>query len=253
MSFLSANGLTFHIQEMNRNEESTVVLVHGLLLGSLTMWYFTVAHRLSPDHRVVMYDLRGHGRSDKAETGFDLGTMTADLKALVDEMGLKRVSLVGFCYGSLIAMRYAMENPDRVDKLALLETPLPPSQYSEIQDFLDLPWYEMKKALPDQVRSLVEKRKRPGMNVLKHLRYLNKFTTAVKDLDDEPDMTDEELARIKAPTLAVCGDRSVCADTCDRLGRTLPNIETRRLTGGHWLLLDHTEEIGRLLRDFLKP
>ena len=70
MSVVTARDLAFHVQELGSGPP--VVMLHGLLVGSLASWYFTAAPALASRHRVRMYDLRGHGRSAPARTGYDL-------------------------------------------------------------------------------------------------------------------------------------------------------------------------------------
>jgi esterase len=113
-----------HFQEMNREGADTVVLVHGML-GNLSVYYFTIAPLLAERFRVIMYDLRGHGLSEQTITGYDLLSMAEDLTALMDALGLRSVHLAGYSLGGLIALKTAIEYPDRVKRLAVIEAPDP--------------------------------------------------------------------------------------------------------------------------------
>ena len=74
-------GLTFHVQDLGRGEgtraraRTPVVMLHGLLVGSLASWYFTSAPVLAEARRVRLFDLRGHGKSGRATSGYDVPTM----------------------------------------------------------------------------------------------------------------------------------------------------------------------------------
>ncbi len=120
MPLAQKNGVTLHLQELGE-AGSPVVMLHGLLVGCLATWYFTTAPLLAKTHRVVLYDLRGHGRSERAKSGYDVATMSADLDAVVSELGSDKVTLVGHSYGAVVALRYALDHPDRVARLAIVE------------------------------------------------------------------------------------------------------------------------------------
>jgi 3-oxoadipate enol-lactonase len=91
-----------------------VVLIHGFSLDR-RMWEPQLA-RLAERHRVVRYDLRGHGES-AAIAGPYAGT--DDLRELLDHLGLRSATLVGLSAGAQIALDFALSHPDRADRLVL--------------------------------------------------------------------------------------------------------------------------------------
>lgn len=96
-----------------------IVCVHGLTANH-TCWA-SVADVLSPAHRVIAYDLRGRGESDKPERGYNLALHNDDLRGLLDHFSLKKVVLVGHSLGAHIAVRFAARHPERVAKLVLVD------------------------------------------------------------------------------------------------------------------------------------
>ena len=96
-----------------------VVCVHGLTANH-TCWA-SVADVLAPAHRLIAYDLRGRGESDKPETGYSLAHHNEDLLGLLDHFGLKKAVLVGHSLGAHIAVRFAVTHPERVAKLVLVD------------------------------------------------------------------------------------------------------------------------------------
>jgi pimeloyl-ACP methyl ester carboxylesterase/DNA-binding CsgD family transcriptional regulator len=74
---------------------------------------------LGETHTMVRYDERGCGLSDRDVSKLDLDAWVADLRAVVDAAGLERFSLLGISQGASIAIAYAVENPERVDRLVL--------------------------------------------------------------------------------------------------------------------------------------
>lgn len=101
-----------------------MVLVHGFL-GS-TVNFHTVMERLAPHVRAVALDLPGFGYSDRPPD-IDLShTATAELLcAALDRLGIERTTVLGHSMGGLIAMRFAVAHPERVERLILVSAPSP--------------------------------------------------------------------------------------------------------------------------------
>jgi pimeloyl-ACP methyl ester carboxylesterase len=239
MPVAKQRGLSFHTQVLG--DGPPAVMLHGLLVGSLATWYFGAAPRLARKHRVLMYDLRGHGKSERPRDGYDLGSMVADLEALLDDFSSEPATLVGHSFGALVALRLAQLRPERVRRLALVEAPLPPSHAGEIAEFLARSPEAMAAALPEVMR---------GRRALLHIAALAGETTLLADLAAERDMTDGELARVRVPTLLVYGDRSACLPTGERLSRVLPDARLVTLPGGHFLPVEAGAALADLLEDF---
>ena len=82
------------------------------------IWDHQIDH-FSATHRVIAVDLLGYGQSDRPEVDYDLALYTAMVEALVDELELDPIILLGNCMGSGIALDYARTHPDRVAALVL--------------------------------------------------------------------------------------------------------------------------------------
>jgi pimeloyl-ACP methyl ester carboxylesterase len=96
-----------------------VVCIHGLTANH-TCWA-SVGDLLSPAHRLIAYDLRGRGESDKPERGYSLALHGEDLLGLLDHFGLGKAVLIGHSLGAHIAVRFAATHPERVAKLVLVD------------------------------------------------------------------------------------------------------------------------------------
>jgi 3-oxoadipate enol-lactonase len=112
MNFIEANGVGLRY-ELTGNGERTVVLVHEMG-GSLESWD-DVAPRLATRGRVLRYDTRGAGLSEKVRGVLSIDTMVDDLAALIDALGITgRVALAGIAVGGAIALHAAARLPQRI-------------------------------------------------------------------------------------------------------------------------------------------
>ncbi len=118
---VTAGGLRLHYREYPGagTPEGTVVLLHGL--ASSSQIWGAVAPRLAERARVLAPDLRGHGRSDKPDSGYDFASIVADLDGLLDAAGVERPVLVGHSWGAHVALEYAAAHPERSAGLVLVD------------------------------------------------------------------------------------------------------------------------------------
>ena len=98
-----------------------VVLVHGLGLNRHCWQWTTPA--LADRHRVVAYDLHGHGDSPPPPGPPSLSLFARQLAMLMDDLGIARAAVVGFSLGGMIARRFAQDFPARAAALAVLHSP----------------------------------------------------------------------------------------------------------------------------------
>jgi pimeloyl-ACP methyl ester carboxylesterase len=99
-----------------------IVLVHGWK-GSHRLWDRVIA-LLSQRHRVVAFDLRGMGESDKPRSAYDFDELAGDLADVIDGLGLRDVTLVGWSMGCTVSLRHMQRGGAGVARLVLLNGPL---------------------------------------------------------------------------------------------------------------------------------
>jgi pimeloyl-ACP methyl ester carboxylesterase len=100
----------------------TFVLVHGWK-QSHRLWDPVVA-RLSGGHRVVAFDLRGMGESDKPDSAYDFDELAGDLGFVLEGLELEDVILVGWSMGCTVSLQHLRRGAPRVGRLVLLNGPL---------------------------------------------------------------------------------------------------------------------------------
>ncbi len=110
------------VYELSGPEGAPVVaLIHGLGLNRHT-WQWHV-EALSARYRVLNYDLFGHGESAPPPEEPSLSLFSTQLRDLLDALCIERCSLVGFSLGGMINRRFALDHADRLDALAILNSP----------------------------------------------------------------------------------------------------------------------------------
>src|SRR5258706_10835045 len=110
MADVVANGVRHHVQRLGspRPDGRTVVFVHGLVMDNLSSFYFTLANPIAAGAEVILYDLRGHGMSERPPRGYAVADLVADLAALLDALSIDHpVDLVGNSFGGLVALAFA--------------------------------------------------------------------------------------------------------------------------------------------------
>jgi pimeloyl-ACP methyl ester carboxylesterase len=116
--YVIADDLTFHYLQWGE-QGPPLIFVHGITANA---WCFQAfADALSNDFRVFAYDLRGRGDSDKPETGYSIPIHARDLAGIIDALELERPVAVGHSLGAFIALQFAVEYPEKLRKLVLID------------------------------------------------------------------------------------------------------------------------------------
>ena len=100
-----------------------VVLIHGF--GDTGDMWSPLAAQLLKTHTVIVPDLRGMGRSSRAGAGYAKKQQALDIRAVLTTLGQDRAAIVGHDIGTMVAYAYAASFPDKVDKLVVMDAPLP--------------------------------------------------------------------------------------------------------------------------------
>ncbi|WP_430810674.1 MULTISPECIES: alpha/beta fold hydrolase [unclassified Carboxylicivirga] len=111
----------------------TLVILHGLY-GASDNWV-SIARQLSSDYRIFLVDQRNHGQSPHHDT-HDYECMTQDLLEFLDNQKIDKAHLVGHSMGGKTAMRFALEHPERIHKLVVLD--IAPKSYATFSNYAQI-------------------------------------------------------------------------------------------------------------------
>lgn len=119
--FVEANGIRLHYLDY-AGEGPVLVLAHGLTANA--RFFDGLVHAgLAPALRVLSFDLRGRGLSEKPERGYSMEDHAADLLGALDALGIDRVALGGHSFGGLLTLYIAATVPERVERALVLDVP----------------------------------------------------------------------------------------------------------------------------------
>jgi pimeloyl-ACP methyl ester carboxylesterase len=118
----TVDGATLHYIRTGNTTKPTILLLHGLQVDGAS--WLRVAQALEPRYDVVMPDMRGHGRSSRAEANFSSALLVNEVNAIIDGLHLKTPIVVGHSMGAEIAGRFAAAHPDRLCAVVLVDPAL---------------------------------------------------------------------------------------------------------------------------------
>jgi pimeloyl-ACP methyl ester carboxylesterase len=118
----NVNGVKIHYLKAGTGK-TPLVLIHGF--GDTSHMWIPLFDEFGKDYTIIAPDMRGLGDSSRPDAGYDKKTIAADIHELVKSLGYKQIYLVGHDIGLMVAYSYAAQFPSEVEKLALLEAPIP--------------------------------------------------------------------------------------------------------------------------------
>ncbi|WP_353718429.1 alpha/beta hydrolase [Dyadobacter sp. 676] len=252
MPVITLPNVRLHVQELNPEGPETIIMIHGMF-SNLAVYYFNIAPMLAAHYRVVLFDMKGHGMSEKVRTGYDLTSMTDDLSDLMDTLGIGSAHLAGYSYGGLVALKMATRFPGRVGKLAVIEGPDPSEQ--ETLAIIDTYSKEFLihyiENFADTTRLLAGKRQLEKNHRM--YEFLFNETSIRSDMESEKTFFDDpSVAAIPHETLLIYGEMSNCVPSGHTLAAKLRNARLVLAPGDHNVPVQQPEIIGKQLTEFFR-
>lgn len=119
----TANNVKLYVKDYGNG--NPVILIHGWPLSN-EMWEYQIENLVANNYRVIAYDRRGFGKSSQPWNGYDYDTLTDDLKAIIDQLELTNITLVGFSMGGGEVVRYFSRHAGaNVSKVVLISSVIP--------------------------------------------------------------------------------------------------------------------------------
>src|SRR5690242_14973731 len=261
MPTASVNGIDINYR-LEGDGERTVVLVNGLA-DDLETWVLQMEDLLGAGYRVLRFDNRGVGQSDKPAGPYTTQQLAEDAKALVDDLGVSDFHLVGVSMGGMIAQEYAIAHGSDLRSLTLACTYAAPgpfcsrmfAMWADLAPRLGVPFVMRDVTLWAFTVPFFEERE----------EELEEFEAGMADLPQPLDAylaqlssirthdATERLGRITAPTLVLAGDEDILipVQLSRRLHEGIAGSEWRTTKGGHACLWEHPSAFNQALLEFV--
>jgi pimeloyl-ACP methyl ester carboxylesterase len=243
-----------------RGKGAPLLLIQGLGYGRWS--WDPVVPALAERYRVLWFDNRGIGDSDKPEGPYTAKLMSADALQVLDEAGVDRAHILGVSLGGMIAQELAAGTPDRVDKLILCCT-TPGGAATVPMPEVTVQLFEEAKTLAPEValRRFVENALATDASAeliqeLYDRRIANPPDPAGWQAQADAGRTFEGVdGAIAAPTLIVTGteDNVVDPHNSDVLAERIPGAEVQRIdNAGHLFFWEQPDAFVRIISEFLR-
>jgi 2-hydroxymuconate-semialdehyde hydrolase len=261
---VDVGGITTNYHD--QGDGPPVLLLHGSGPGvsAWANWRLTIP-ALAKRFRVVAPDILGFGYTERPDgVRYEPATWMRHLTGLLDALGLDRVSVVGNSFGGALALRLAVEQPQRVDRLVLMGSvgvPFPLTEgldavwgyepsVASMRRLLDLFAYDRSLVSDDLARLRYDASARPGVQEA----YASMFPAPRQSSVDALVVPEESIRGIGHETLVIHGrdDRVIPLANSERLVRLIDRAQLHVYGRcGHWVQIEQAARFNELVAAFL--
>jgi 3-oxoadipate enol-lactonase len=240
----------------------TVVLVNGLA-DDLETWSGQVPALVQAGYRVLSFDNRGIGRSDKPPGPYTTSMFAADTKALVDHIQLTGFHLLGVSMGGMIAQEYALAYPEDLHSVTLACTYAAPgpfcsrmfSLWADIAGVMGVPAVMRDVTIWAFTPEFFETRPDEAAEFETAMRYLDQPTPAYLAQLHSIQTHDAtaRLGSLNVPTLVLAGEADILipVELSRRLCALIPDARWATTRGGHACLWEYPDPFNRAFLAFI--
>ena len=264
MPFVSAtDGTRIHYEVTGKPGATPILMIQGL--GASKNAWNLQRIAMATRFRIISFDNRGAGRSDKPTVPFTLEQMAEDAIAVLDAAGIETAHVVGASMGGVISQIVAVKHPHRVRSLTLVCTACRnhPWRQELLQSWAktaeEKGMIEVGKEAAQWVMSPRSFRRLvpafTWMGPLAALRPRHSFVSQIDAiLNTREDLVDQ-LSTITAPTMVIVGNQDILTPRGDseEIAERIPNAEVVVISGAaHGLMMEHSSTFNKILIEFLQ-
>lgn len=266
MPSVQSNGITLYYETYG--EGKPLVLIAGIGYP-LWVWHRMIP-RLEAKVRVIAFDNRGVGQSDKPQGPYSAQMMAEDTVGLLDALGLHKAAVLGHSMGGFIAQAIALGHPERVDKLILCSTnfggphhvPVTPEAMAVLSDVSGDPVERFRRGIevsvapgwaqsnPEIVQEWIDFRLREPIDPVP---YQAQLAVGLSLIPEEASFEDK-LKNVKSPTLILFGkhDKVVPPANAQLLAARIPDSSIHILPdAGHFFPIEAPNAAADMILQFM--
>jgi pimeloyl-ACP methyl ester carboxylesterase len=244
-----------------------IILIHPIG-GNIDIWEHEIQFILKRGFSVIAYELRGHNKSSIGnKRNFTMYDLADDLHTLIDELKIKRCTLIGHSIGGAIASLYAKQYPQKVNAIIFIN-----SASKRIPDKdLENHYTTRRIAASEGMAALAEWNKENNKDAKKTFEdqktwnYFKKiftktsvegFVAVTKALHTMPDGKEDVTLALKDSRIKLFGivakDDRVFLKLMQDMKKDIPDVEIRVIYGcDHWMIVENPEAVDKALSEFL--
>jgi esterase len=262
--FITVNGLRLHYLDWGSPDKPPFIMLHGI--SRVAHQFDHIAPLFKSDYHVIALDMRGHGDSAWSPDGaYLVEDYVKDLEAIVDQLNLRNMTLLGNSTGGRVVQVYAGLHPDRVARL--ISEDVGPERTNDIASAFSRQVQQESNGWASEEELLASLKKsnpkipEPILASYAHFGSKQRADGRIewkRDPNLAKGFVPTELWRfvekIKCPTIYILGgaSRIVPPETQEKLKQTLPDVRIVVMPGlGHYPDQEATNEFIRIVREFL--
>ena len=223
--------ISLYYQE--KGDQEPFILLHGN--GKDSSYFKNQIEYFSNRYRVIALDTRGHGKSPRGTKPFTIEQFSCDLYDFMAGLEIPRAVILGFSDGANIAMKFAIKYPNMVKALILNGGNLNPKGVKRTTQ------------IPIEIGYIIAR------------RFASKSPDAKRNAEmlglmvNEPNIGRNELSKIAAPTLVICGSGDMIKESHTKeIAGNIPNAKLSIIKGDHFIANKRFDAFNKEVEDFLR-
>jgi pimeloyl-ACP methyl ester carboxylesterase len=239
-----------------RGDGVPIVFIHGAI-ENLYVWRFQTEF-FSDKYKVIAYDVRGQGKSDKPHGEYSIQIFANDLYALLQGLKIEKAIIAGYSSGGFVALQFALDHPEMVSKLVLIDTA------AKFSDSIIMPFmmWLLSRILPYEtnIRNLIntqsnDRTPEEREAAFKMLTGTPKYVALkLQSANNKFDVRDK-ISKIKAPTLIIVGEKDTIlpVEKSQFLNREIKGSKLVVIPNAkHTTIPYNAKEVNQAIEEFIK-
>jgi pimeloyl-ACP methyl ester carboxylesterase len=232
-NFVRKHKMNINLYYQEKGDKEPFILLHGN--GEDGSYFKNQMDYFSDRYRVIALDTRGHGRSPRGTEPFTIEQFSCDLYNFMTSLNISNAIILGFSDGANIAMKFAIKYPGKVKALILNGGNLNPKGVKRTVQIPIEIGYRIARLFASKSPNAKRNAEMLGLMV------------------DEPNIGLDELSKITAPTLVICGSSDMIREAHTKeIAGNIPHAKLSIMKGNHFIANRRCETFNKEVENFLQ-